>query len=177
MNADSANRSPYGRVSFSSKSIVPKPIHSNSSRTVPFKLNFPESLFQAVSAKTSRRFRRHRVRHRPTRQLRAPTVAFRRTGHLRSATAASCFHTPILSCRPKADATSNLWQTQCLRGMVFAQWSVRPANSVGPARFQRELTGLSCRYKPKWIQSSYAIFVLLRTSTTANLRSPIVCSK
>jgi hypothetical protein len=61
--------------------------------------------------------------------------------------------------------------------MVFAQWSVRPANSVGPARFQRELTGLSCRYKPKWIQSSYAIFVLLRTSTTANLRSPIVCSK
>ena len=176
MNADSANRSPYGRVSFSSKSIVPKPIHSNSSRTVPFKLNFPESLFQAVSAKTSRRFRRHRVRHRPTRQLRAPTVAFRRTGHLRSATAASCFHTPILSCRPKADATSDLWQTQCLRGMVFARCSVT-GDWFSPARTERESTGLSCRYKPKWIQSSYAIFVLLRTSTTANLRSPIVCSK
>jgi hypothetical protein len=72
------------------------------------------------------------------RQFRAPTIPFGLATHRCIATSASRFHHTILSRRAnfiephsrnqifnsfrlQADATSNLWQTHCLRGMVFAR--------------------------------------------------------
>src|ERR1700730_4269248 len=69
----------------------------------------------------------------------------------------------------------------CGKLNVYAAWFLRGCSVTGecfgPARPEREATELSCRYKPKWIQSSYATFALLRTSTTANPRLPTACSK
>jgi hypothetical protein len=148
--------------------------------------------FKTIPAQASRRLPSFYNRHRPVRQFRAPAIPFRVATHERLATSASRFHNTILSYRPllksssgiklsahfcpRADATADLWQTHCLRGMVFARCSVT-GDYFSRARTEREATGLSCRYKPKWIQSSYAIFALLRTSTTANPRSPIACWK
>ena len=57
--------------------------------------------------------------------------------------------------------------------MVFARLCVAPMVKWRGAR--PASTGLTSRYKPKWIQSSSAISPSLRTSTTANPRWPTAC--
>jgi hypothetical protein len=129
-----------------------------------FSLTFmlSELFFKTMPAQASRRFTSFQNRHRPVRQFRAPAILFRVATHGRLATSASRFHSTILSYRmplepssgfnlssfcPQADATADLWQTHCLRGMVFARCSVT-RGLFYPARAEREATGLSCRYKP-----------------------------
>ena len=167
--------------------------HTNRSLSAPpFHQILPQLFLQTTPAQTPLPLPSIQNRHRPVRQFRAPATTFGLATHRCIATSASRFHNTIVSCplnfiepcRPTKLSTHFARRLTrlpiCGKLNVYAAWFLRGCSVTGescPPRPRREATGLSCRYKPKWIQSSYVIFVLLRTSTTANPRSPTDCSK
>ena len=160
--------------------------------TFSLALKLPQLHLETISAQASSSFPSIQNRHGTMRQFRAPAIPFRLATHGCIATSTSRFHDTILSCPlnfiEPCRSTKLLTHFVprltrlpiCGKLNVYAAWFLRGCSVTGescPPRPRREATGLSCRYKPKWIQSSYVIFVLLRTSTTANPRSPTACSK